>query len=119
LAAGLNDLLAVRSSTTDGLSVASSSPSDSTSLVRGVGITGISTAGGGPVLLFLFFFSASSLAVFAAPTLAAAVEADYFAVAALVLRLGFAVALTSWRFAASSPTSGSVSLSTSTDESDS
>jgi hypothetical protein len=42
------------------------------------------------VFLFLFFFSASSLAVFAASTLAVAFELDCFAVVALVQRPGFA-----------------------------
>jgi hypothetical protein len=51
--------------------------------------------------------------------LAAAVVADCFAVTALVLRLGFAAVLASWRFTASSPTFGLVSSSASTDESDS
>jgi VIT1/CCC1 family predicted Fe2+/Mn2+ transporter len=121
LVAGLNDLLAVRSLMTGGLSVASSSYSSSvsTSLVDGVGITGVSTAGGGLVFLFLFFFSASSLAVFIVATFAAAVETDYFATAALVLRLGFTALLASGPVPASPQTSGSVSSSASTDESDS
>jgi hypothetical protein len=77
LAAGLNDLLAVRSSTTGGSSVASSS-SSSTFVAEGVEIIGVSTARGGLSLLFLFFFSASSLAVFAASTWVAAFVVDYF-----------------------------------------
>jgi hypothetical protein len=52
-------------------------------------------------------------------TLAAAVEADCFATAALVLRFGFMELLASGPVPVSPPTSGSVSSSASTDESDS
>jgi hypothetical protein len=84
----------------------SSSSSDSTSLDGGIGITGVSTATGGLTFLFLFFFSAA----FTTATLAAVVVADYFAVAALVLRLGVAAPLASGPVPASPPTSTDESL---------
>jgi hypothetical protein len=59
------------------------------------------------------------LVVFAASTFAATVEADCFTAATPVLHLGFTALLASCQVAASSPTSGSVSSSTSTEESDS
>jgi hypothetical protein len=94
-------------------SSSSSSSSEPTSWVDGTGIVGVSTAGGGLAFLFLFFF----YAVFTIVTLAAAVEADCFASAALVLRLDFRALLAFGLVCASPPTSGSVSSSASTDES--
>jgi hypothetical protein len=103
LAAGLGDLLSVRSSKNGGSLVASSSTS-STSLVAGVGIFGVETAGGGPSFLFLFL-SASSLAVLAVSPLTSALVVDYFTVAAHILRPGFVALLASGRLTTSPPTS--------------
>jgi hypothetical protein len=69
LAAGLFGLLTGRVTSTGGSSTASSfssssfssssSSSDSTSPYQGVGIVGVTTAGGEVAFLFLFFFSAA------------------------------------------------------------
>jgi hypothetical protein len=67
--------------------------------------------GGDAALLFLFFFCSAS---FTAEIAAATTEADFFATVDLVLRRDFAVPV-----AGSTPASASVSLSASTDESDS
>jgi hypothetical protein len=98
-------------------SSSSSSSPELTSLVNGVGITDVLTAGGGLVFLFLFLFF--FFAVFTAATLAAAVKADCFTAAALVLRLGFMAPFASEPVLVTPPTSRSVSSSASTDESDS
>jgi hypothetical protein len=96
LAVGLSDLLAGRSSVTDNSSIASSfsfsssssSSSDSTSRERGVGIDGVTTAGGEAALLFLFFFFCS--AAFTAEIATAIADADFFPTVYLVLRRDFA-----------------------------
>jgi hypothetical protein len=105
LAAGLSDLLAGRSSATR--------PSDSTSRERGIGIDGVTTAGGEAsfLFLFLFFFSAAFTAKIAAGT----AEADFFPTVDLVLRRDFMTPPASRSVTASA----SVSLLASTDESDS
>jgi hypothetical protein len=94
---GLSDLLAVRSSTNDVSSVASTSTS-STSLVVGVGTISVLTTGGRLALIFLIFLSASSLVVLATSTLEAALVADYFAIVTLVLRPGFVAPLAAGGF---------------------
>jgi hypothetical protein len=58
-------------------------------------------------------------APFTAETAAAAAEIDYFTTVDLVLRRDFAAPLASGPVPASPPTSTSISLSASTDESDS
>jgi hypothetical protein len=57
------------------------------------------------LFLFLFFLSASSLAVLATSTLVAALVADCFVVIAHVLQLGFEAPLAAGRLATSPPAS--------------
>jgi hypothetical protein len=88
LEAGLSDLLADHSGTGNSSIISSfsfsfsSSSSDSTSHERGVGIDGVTTAGGEAALLFLFYFFFAALT---AETATAMAEADFFATADLVL----------------------------------
>jgi hypothetical protein len=89
----------------------SSSSSEPTSRERGVGIIRVVMAGGDAALLFLFFFCS---AAFAAEVAVATAEADFFATVDLVLHRDFATLA-----AGSTPASTSVSLSASTDKSDS
>jgi hypothetical protein len=116
LAAGLSDLLAGRPTSIGESSTASSSSSSfkSTSLDRGVGIDGVTTADGEVAFLFLFFFFSAALI---AETAAEAAETDYFTAVDLVLRWDFQAPPESGPVPTLPLTSTSVSSSASTDES--
>jgi hypothetical protein len=88
-----------------------------TSLERGIGIAGVTTADGEVAFLFLLFFF--FFAAFTVETAAAANDTNCFITADLVLHRDLAVPPASGPVPALPPTSTSVSSLASTDESDS
>jgi hypothetical protein len=70
------------------------------------------------VFLFLFFFAASSLAVFAASVVVVAFDLDCFTVVALVRHPSLVALVASGQSAMLSPTFGSLSSSAPTDKFD-